>query len=82
MYLPPTSEIRIEAAGNDVSYLLPSRPLGKLRWFGVVLVGFSVLFVWGPATGVFETIERLAITQQPGFEVVAFVRSTFLRRGW
>ena len=43
----------------------------------VVVVAFSVLFVWGPARGVFETIGRLASTQQVGFEVIAFVGQLF-----
>ena len=78
MYLSSTSEIRVETSGYDVSYVLPVRPLGKLRWLGLILVGFSVLFISGPAKGVFETIERFARTQQAGFEILAFAVQLFL----
>src|SRR4051812_37754797 len=45
MFLSPGTEIRVEAAGNDVSYFLPVRPLGNLRFFGLVPIFFSILFM-------------------------------------
>ena len=60
MFLSPTSEIRVEAAGNDVSYLLPSRPLGKLRRFGLIPVAFSLLFISIPLKSLIEFLQRIA----------------------
>src|SRR5579864_3192839 len=45
--LPP--KIRVESVRDDVTYNLPVRPLGKLRWLGLFLVGFGVLFISVPA---------------------------------
>jgi hypothetical protein len=73
MYLSATPEIRVETSGMDVSYLLPVRPLGKLRWIGLILIAFAILFVSVPAKGIIEDFERLAITKQGGFDIVALV---------
>jgi hypothetical protein len=45
---PLPSAIRVEAIRDDVSYALPVRPLGPLRWLGWLPVGFGVLFVAAP----------------------------------
>src|SRR5581483_1822342 len=45
------SDIRVEVKRDDVSYWLPRRPLGKLRWIGLVLVVFGMVFIVGPAAG-------------------------------
>lgn len=48
MFLSTTSEVTVETSGNDVSYILPVRPLGNLRWFGLIPVGFGLLFISVP----------------------------------
>jgi len=60
MFLLPTSDIRVETEGSDVRFDFPPRPLGKLRWLGLLLVAFSVLFVWMPAQSLFRFLENLA----------------------
>lgn len=77
MFLSATSDIRVESSGSDVSYSFPVRPLGKLRWIGLILVGFSVLFIWSPAKGVFEALARFSHTEQPGFEWIALFAQLF-----
>jgi hypothetical protein len=59
MFLPSTSHIRIEGAGRDVSYFLPVRPVGKLSWFGLIPVAFSLLFISVPLKGLFEFLHRI-----------------------
>ena len=44
--LPP--EIQIENLGNDFTYSLPRRPLGKLRWFGLIPVVLGAVFAAVP----------------------------------
>jgi hypothetical protein len=44
MNLPAAPNVRVETAGNDAVYRLPSRPLGKMRWLGLVPMIFS--FGW------------------------------------
>ena len=39
MKLLPESGIQVESFGNDVSYELPVRPLGGVRWLGIVPIG-------------------------------------------
>jgi uncharacterized membrane protein YhaH (DUF805 family) len=75
MFLSTTPEVRVESFGSDVSYLFPPRPLGALRWFGLVLVAFSVLFIWGPAHSLFDSFKRLHDPQQSGqgFEIVSVI---------
>src|SRR5581483_11184937 len=48
MYLSSTSEVRVESSGNDVSYVLPPRSLGNLRWLGLFPVGISLFILGGP----------------------------------
>src|SRR5262249_45847843 len=52
-------EVQVETAGSDVSYTFPPRPLGVFRWFGVFLVGFSVLFLWAPVGSLTTTFRKL-----------------------
>src|ERR1039458_9109196 len=44
MYLAAIPEIRVETTGNDVTFWLPARPLGKFRLVGLIPIGFSVLW--------------------------------------
>ena len=75
MFLSATPEVRVESFGSDVSYLFPQRPLGALRWFGLVLVAFSVLFIWGPVHGLFDSFKRFHDPEQSsqGFEIVSVI---------
>ena len=60
MYLSSTSEIRVETAGYDASYALPVRPLGRLRWFGLLPIAFGVLFIWMPAQSLSGFLKKAA----------------------
>src|SRR5215467_1967476 len=72
--LSATPEVQVETAGNDVSYTFPSRPLGALRVIGLLLVGFSVLFVWSPAGSLIGTFRKLfSGGELHGMEFVPFV---------
>jgi hypothetical protein len=46
MDLAAIPEIRVETVGDEVAYWLPVRSLGKLRWIGLIPVGFSALWIW------------------------------------
>jgi hypothetical protein len=75
MFLSATPEIRVETAGNDVTYWLPVRPLGKIRWFGLLPVGFSVLWLSGVGRMFLSMVHQLMTSKNPGFEyfMVAFL---------
>jgi hypothetical protein len=68
MDLHTIPEIRVETAGNDVTYCLPVRPLGKIRWFGLIPVGFSVLWISGLRTTLLEALRDLSKSKQSGFQ--------------
>ncbi|HKI71899.1 MAG TPA: hypothetical protein VKA81_05950 [Verrucomicrobiae bacterium] len=42
-----------------MSYTLPARPLGKLRWLALFLVAFGVVFASIPATGLFRSLKSI-----------------------
>ena len=63
--------IQREYIGGDVRFDFPARPLGWGRLMGVFLIGISVLFDWSPAKGIFESVTRLAKTDQAQFEFFA-----------
>jgi hypothetical protein len=75
MYLTTIPEIRVETAGDEVTYWLPVRPLGKMRWFGLIPVGFSVLWLSGVGRMFLEMLRQISMSKQPGFEyfMVAFL---------
>jgi hypothetical protein len=75
MFLSTTPEVRVESFGSDVSYLFPPRPLGALRWLGLVFVAFSILFIWGPAHGLFDSFKRLHDPEHSSqsFEIVSVI---------
>jgi hypothetical protein len=50
--------VRREHRGADLAFELPVRPLGASRWFGLFLVGFSVLFIWTPAGALLDHFAR------------------------
>ena len=43
-----TQAIRREYTGGDAGFDFPRRPLGPSRLMGLVCIGFSGLFIWGP----------------------------------
>ena len=50
--------VRGEYVDGEVRFELPARSLGALRWVGVVLIAFGLLFAWAPALELWETIEQ------------------------
>ena len=65
--------VQREYVGGDVRFDFPARPLGWFRLIGILLIGFSVLFDWGPAKGIFESLARLPKSGQPQFEYFSVV---------
>ena len=68
MYLTTIPEIRVETAGDEVTFWLPMRPLGKARWFGLIPVGFSVMWLSGVGRMFLEMLRTISTSKQPGFE--------------
>ncbi|MGP8199939.1 MAG: hypothetical protein ACLQU4_10595 [Limisphaerales bacterium] len=68
-------EIRVEAVEDEVTYWLPVRPLGILRWFGLVPVGFSVLWLSGVGHMLLGLVRQFSNGKPHGFEYfpVAFL---------
>jgi hypothetical protein len=60
-------EIHVENRPDQTCYDLPVRPLGALRWVGLVPMGFAVLFVWMPASQLIHFLTR-ALQGGGGFE--------------
>jgi hypothetical protein len=77
MFLSSATDIRVETTGYDVSYFLPARPLGKLRWIGFVFVAFGLFFVWRSAAGLLRDLGRFSHTEQPGFEWMSLSAQLF-----
>ncbi|MGA2543354.1 MAG: hypothetical protein ABSG78_17530 [Verrucomicrobiota bacterium] len=73
MDLPAIPEIRVETAGNDVTYCLPVRPLGKIRWLGLVPVGFSALWLSGVGHMLLSVVRQFSNSKQSGFELFMIV---------
>ena len=75
MELAAIPEIRVEAVEDEVTYWLPVRPLGILRWFGLVPVGFSVLWLSGVGHMLLGLVRQLSNGKPHGFEYfpVAFL---------
>ena len=59
MPAPLPHAIHVQAVRDDVSYTLPARPLGKLRWLALFLVAFGVVFASIPATGLFRSLKSI-----------------------
>jgi hypothetical protein len=68
MDLHTIPEIRVETAGNEATYWLPARPLGKIRWLGLILVGFSVFWISGVGRMLADVLRDLSKSKQPGFQ--------------
>ncbi len=73
MDLPAIPEIRVETAGNEVTYWLPVRPLGKIRWLGLFLVGFSVVWLSGVGNPFLSEIRQFSKSGPSGFELFMMV---------
>jgi hypothetical protein len=58
MYGDWSREVRSEYVGGDVRYEFPVRPLGLGKLIGLVLIGFSILFVWSPAHTMWQTLQK------------------------
>jgi hypothetical protein len=43
-----SSPIEVQGVGNNVTYVFPTRPLGKWRWVGFLSMLFGILFVASP----------------------------------
>src|ERR1700752_1307160 len=56
---PLPSAIRVEAIRDDVSYALPVRSLGPLRWVGLFPIGFGLLFMWMPVSELFRLLSQV-----------------------
>lgn len=66
--------IKREHIGGNVRFDFPCRPLGWGRLFGLVLVGFGLLFVWMPGHTVWEFFQKL---QHENFNVGNLVFTVF-----
>lgn len=53
-------EIQTEHWPDRTRYDLPRRPIGKLRWIGLVPIGFGVLFAQMPVRSLLSFAQRLA----------------------
>lgn len=53
------SAIHVDSIRDDVSYTLPARPLGKLRWLALFFVAFGVVFASFPATSLFRILKNI-----------------------
>jgi hypothetical protein len=58
MYGDWSREVRSEYVGGDVRYEFPVRPLGWGKLMGLILIGFSILFVWSPAHALWQTLQK------------------------
>lgn len=58
MATPLPKVIRVQTLRDDVTYHLPLRPLGKLRWAGIFLVGFAALFLSVPGTMFLQLLKK------------------------
>lgn len=65
--------IRCESVGNALRYELPVRPLGLAKVFGVLSVGFGLLFVAGPAKAVLDAIQKLLQGSPSRLETVSLM---------
>jgi len=68
MDLSAIPEIRVEAAGDEMTYWLPARPLGGLRWLGLLPAGFSALWLAGIAHVLLPQLHPLPNHSQEGFD--------------
>lgn len=75
MDLHTIPEIRVETAGNEATYWLPARPLGKVRWLGLILVGFSAFWLSEVGHMLADVLRDLSKSKQPEFLyfIIAFL---------
>ncbi len=53
------SAIHVESIRDDVSYTLPARPLGKLRWFAWFFIALGVVFASFPAATLLRMLKGI-----------------------
>lgn len=58
----------MEAAGDEVTYHLPARPLGPLRLIGLLPLAFGALWIGGIATNIFWPALQQALHHSGKFE--------------
>jgi hypothetical protein len=68
MDLNGIAEIEVETAGDEVTYRLPVRPLGLFRLFGLLPMGFSVLWFSGLGHMLAMPIRALLNHHQQSFD--------------
>jgi hypothetical protein len=68
MDLTAIPEIRVESAGDEVTYWLPARRLGAIRWLGLIPVGFSAIWLSGVGGILLVVVRQFSSRQQPGGE--------------
>ena len=73
MDLPAIPEIRVETAGNEVTYWLPVRPLGKIRLLGLIPVGFSALWLFAAGHPILDVVLQFSKSGESGFELLMIV---------
>lgn len=67
---------------GEIRFDLPVRPLGALRWVGVAIIGFGVLFAWSPAVDLWETTSRWPERGPDGAQALfALFQLTFVLAG-
>jgi len=58
MYSPLSPRVSSQYVDGELRFELPARPLGPVRWIGLVLVAFGIVFLWGPAHGLWGSIQQ------------------------
>jgi hypothetical protein len=66
-------EIITDLRTDRACFDLPRRPLGALRWIGLVPMAFAVFFAWMPAGQIIESISRMMERGIGGFDVFFIV---------
>ena len=73
MDLTAIPDLRVDSAGDEVTYRLPRRPLGKFRLAGLVPIGFSAVWIGGLAKMFWPIWQGRAAHAQPMNDVLPAV---------
>jgi hypothetical protein len=65
MYSPLSFQVTSQYVDGELRFDLPVRPLGPLRWIGLVLIAFGIAFMWGPGHDLVGSLQGL----RDGFKV-------------
>jgi hypothetical protein len=83
MPLQTTSPVRIEAVGNNARYFLPARPLGNVRWLGLIPIVFGTIFIGMPLRAFLSAVTELISGKGGIFEIfIALFLSVFVIAGF